>query len=745
MLHNSLFRRDLLQSMNRHPLIVARRDVHRHVATRSGVKAAAATQVTLGGAWAVRAARKAAAEAAVAADAADFLRKLGVDLRDDAKNEVLLEIGSAERGFRIVASDTRLEVHAADANALWAGWVYVENYMRTAGAAVAPRVEVRREPAWDLQIAPPTWGANYAVPDLSREYLGDDTLRSLAHAGANGMFVYGDFLLYASGTRLAELNHAEADKHIATLREASERAAAYGVKLYYVPVGPKLAADHPLFARRPNVRGARLFKSPDQPPPALHCLCASDDDALGFHADVFSNLFTRVPELGGVILIIGGESYYHCFMRAGGSAIGHTNCPKCEGKVAEAVIANLVKTTADAVKSANPQADVAAWPYSAHGFWSREPNQFDFIDRLPEGVALLSEIDKEQRVQRGGIEKYIWDYSVDFDGHSDRIVSQSVRCKQRGRELFIKTETSHGIELLHMPYSPAIGRSAQQWQNVRALRPRGVLQRWGFVGMFDSAAERVAFLARWEEDFQVAGATRAVARQLVGATPAAEQLVAAWKHFDEAVHHIPVLTTGAYYCGPAFLGPCHPLPVWDPKGAIPDAFKGYLYYLLEHEPSLNDARTRQKDDLTFTATHQLGGVPATPVESEFSLARDAAAKGYELLRAIKTDGMVDGVRAEIAEQLAMGELLYRTFRATVNSIRFVRLIEEAKGDGEKIRPVLVEIAKDELENALAAEEMYERTPWLNHELRLDVGMPNSLAMVREKRRLLEAYLGAGKT
>ena len=730
--------------MNRHPLIVARRDVHRHVGPRPGVQAAA-TQVMLEGAWAVRAARKSAAEVAVAADASDFLRKMGVDVRDDAKHELLLEIGSTPRGFRIAASDTRLEVHAADANALWAGWVYVENYMRTAGAPVVPRVEVRREPAWAVQIAPPTWGANYAVPDLSREYLDDDTFRSLAHSGANGMFVYGDFLLYASGTRLAELNHAEADKHIATLREASERAAAYGVTLYYVPVSPKLAADHPLFERRPNVRGARLFKGADQPPPALHCLCASDAEALGFHADVFSNLFKHVPALGGVILIIGGESYYHCFMRAGGSAIGHTNCPKCEGKVAEDVIASLVKTTADAVRSVNPAADVAAWPYSAHAFWSREPNQFDFIDRLPEGVALQTEIDKEQRVQRGGLEKYIWDYSVDYDGHSDRIVSQSLRCTQRGRELFIKTETSHGIELLHMPYSPAIGRSARQWQNVRALRPRGVLQRWGFIGMFDSAAERVAFLARWEEDFQVAGATLAVARQLVGATPAAEQLVAAWKHFDEAVHHIPVMTTGAYYCGPAFLGPCHPLPVWDAKGTVPEAFKGNLYYLLEHEPSLNDARTRQKDDLTFTATHQLGGAPVIPVEAEFSLARDAAARGYELLRAIKTDELPEGAAAEIAEQVAMGELLYRTFRATVNSIRFVRLVEEAKGEREKIRAKLVEIAADELENARAAKAMYERMPWLNHELRLDVGMPSSLAMLREKVRLLEAFLGREKT
>jgi hypothetical protein len=720
--------------MNANPLVVARRDVHRNVGRRADAKpAAAATQVELKGAWAVRSARKHPAELAVAADATGFLKRFGAEIRDDAKNEVLLEIGSAERGFRVSASDTRVEVHAADANALWAGWVYCENALRVAGAPIIARTEVTREAAWPIQIAPPTWGSNYAVPDLSREYVTDETFRSLAHAGANGMFVYGDFLVYAAGTRFAELNHPDAERYLATLRETTERAAAFGVKLYFVAVGPKLSADHALFKRRPGTRGARLFYAADDPRPALHCLCSSDADALGFHGDVFGKMLRDVPELGGLICIVGGESYYHCFMRAGGAAIGHTNCPKCEGKVAEDVIANLLKVTTDAVHAANPHAEVMAWPYSAHAFWSKEPNQFDLIDRLPAGVSLLSEIDKEQHVTRGGLDKYIWDYSVDYDGHSDRIVSQSVRCRQRDRDLFIKTETAHGIELLHLPYVPAIGRSAQQWQSVRAMKPRGVLQRWGFIGMFDSAAERVGFLARWEADYQVRGATLAVARQLVGEA-LAPQLVAAWSHFDEAVHHIPVLTTGAYYCGPAFLGPCHPLPVWQPNGPIPDAFKGYLYYLLEHEPSLNDARSRQKDDLTLTSTRQLGA-PAIPVENEFEKARDAAAKGYERLVAMKNDDS-----PEIVEQRAVGEYLYRTFRATVNSIRFVRQIEDAKGDRERIRDTLTPIAQDELENARAAQAMYTAAPWLNHKLRLDVGMPDSLDMLREKIRLLEAYL-----
>ncbi len=742
MLHNSLMRRDLLLAMNANALVLHRRELHRNVARRGKAKPAAG-EIEMTGAWSVRTARDGEAERAVADDAADFLQRMEVTIDPAAPRQVLLEIGSEDKGFRCVVAGDRVEVHAADAGALWAGWVHLENAMRAADGAILPAGELRRRPAWEVQIAPPTWGANYSVPDLSDEFLGDDTFRSLAHAGANGLFVYGDFLLYAQDTRLAELNREDAAKNIATMWDASERAMPFGVKLYFVAVSPKLPADHPLFKRLPETRGAQLAHHPGSAAPPLHCLCSSSADALGFHADVFANLFKQAPLLGGVILIIGGESYYHCFMRAGGSKLGHTNCPHCEGKLSEDVIANFLKITADAVTSANARAKVMAWPYSAQYFWSDEPNQLKLIERLPANVALLSEIDKDQTVLRGGYPKRIWDYSVDYDDHSDRIVAQSLACRENERDLFIKTETSHGIELLHLPYVPAIGRSAKQWQSVRALRPRGVLQRWGFIGMFDSAAERIGYLARWDPNFAPESATLAVARQLFGGE-LAPQIVAAWKHFDDAVHHIPLLTTGAYYTGPAFLGPCHPLPVWDPKAQVPDAFKGNLYYLAESEATFSSARKNAKDDLTLTSTKQLGLFgdegPIAAVISEFSLARDAARAGHEVLAKIDAPAQPPTVREEVIEQQALGEYLYRTFVATVNTIRFIRAVEVAKGDRQSIRAQLVEIASDELANARAARRIYDAAPWLNHKLRLDVGAPDSLAMIEEKVRLLEAFV-----
>src|SRR5947207_2868403 len=126
MLHNSLFRRDMLAAMNRNPVIVARRDPHRHV--MPGPNA-------LNGSWSVQTARQLPAEKLVADDANDFLTKLGVKLDARSDNRILLEIGSAPAGFRCLREPSRIEIHAADASALWAGWVHVENELR-AGAVL---------------------------------------------------------------------------------------------------------------------------------------------------------------------------------------------------------------------------------------------------------------------------------------------------------------------------------------------------------------------------------------------------------------------------------------------------------------------------------------------------------------------------------------------------------------------------------------------------------------------------------
>src|SRR5215211_6048066 len=114
MLHNSLYRRDLLKAMNANPLVLKRRDVHRHVGRREGV-APQPNQTLLDGAWKVEASHNSSAERAVAADAEDFLKRMGVAIDAGGTRRILLEIGSRDEGFRTLVEPDRVEVHAADA------------------------------------------------------------------------------------------------------------------------------------------------------------------------------------------------------------------------------------------------------------------------------------------------------------------------------------------------------------------------------------------------------------------------------------------------------------------------------------------------------------------------------------------------------------------------------------------------------------------------------------------------------
>lgn len=728
MQHNSFGKHDLLLPLNNEPLVRARREPHRNV-SRNPDATAGEGQFLLDNSWQVECVTGDACEQLVAADLTDFLQRLDVVPATNAERKIRFQIGAVEEGFRIWSTPASVEVAAADAGSLWAALVHLENEMRAAGGPILPIGETKRVPAWEVQICPPAWGANFFVPDLTPEFLGDENFRAMAHNGINGMLLYGDFLAYATGTSIPELEHPNAEKHLSILREAVQRALPYGIRFYYVPVSPKLEANHPLFERCPGARGALLQRSIEIGQ-HIHCLCSSNEDALAYHADVMRKLFLNVPELGGIITIVGGESYYHCFMFPAHAAHGETSCPNCAGKLAEDVVANFLRVTADAVKQSQPDAHIMVWPYSAHG-WSREPDQLSLIERLPKNTVFFTEVDKDQIYQKDGYTKAIWDYSVDFDGCSDRAVAQALACERNDLDIFIKTETAHGIELLHLPYVPCLGRSARKWQSVRTLRPRGVLQRWGFVGMFDSVAEKVGYEACWNPHFTPQQAIETIASRFMG--EAAPQVVQAWNDFDRAVGHIPILVLGNYYIGPMFLGPIHPLPVWD--GETPDAFRGHLYYLVEMEATFSNTYIQRRDDLTLHNVAQLHGVSLELLIKEFTAARDLSKEACQILDDIDTNALPSHQLDEVKEQHSLGEYLYRTFRTTLNTLLFLR-DKEAGAD----RSTLQAVARDELHNSHAAQRIYEAAPWLNHRLRLDVGVPDSTGVLREKIRLLEEFL-----
>lgn len=747
MMHNSLLIRDKLRARNQDPLVRSRRNPHRDVRL-DPTRRAAPNELLLAGSWRIRD-EGAQDIAPIVGDLNDFFQRLGVTTDDSAStNGTLILRGDAREmppgGFRLTVTPTTVQLEASDTAGLWAAVVYLEHEMGVRTGPILPLGTIERTTPWHAQISQAPFGANYLVPDLDRDRLDDDAFRVLMHYGCTGMTIYGDWLCYVQSSRLPELNHPDYASHIAVLRDAVERAGRYGVRLFYVPVSPKLRDTHPVFAAHPNLRGAKVDPGPlrGQRPHDVYSLCSSDPESLRFHAEVMANLFREVPDLGGLILIIGGESYYHCFMRPDRQGLPDgtlTNCPTCAGRRPEIVVNGLLRATAEAVHQVRPTVPVMAWPYSA--WWSSDPQQLELLEGLPQDVTWLTTIDKDQVYDKGRYHKRIWDYSVDYTGPADNAVLQRRAASRLGLGFAVKTETALGLECIHIPYMPALFRLAQKWQAVRSLHPDVVVQSWMFFGMWGSRAEELGWWTAWhpEEDAMTV-LTRLAARDFGGE---ASTFYRAWMRLSEAVGHLPYI--GPYFRGPEFLGPAHPV-VLDPQDPRLEAFQGSLYYLQEHEETFAKTLTVVRHPLYYdalpdqhlaSAMRVADGDPWALVADEYGHAVRLAEEAFTAVRNVRSDDPV--IQALIDEERLIIELVYRTFRSTLNAVRLLRKARTSAGSPES-RAILI----DERENTEAARHIFREAPWLDLSYRVDGDFPSSLALITAKLAMIDDALLASR-
>lgn len=732
-MHNSLFTRELLRRANGDPMRVERRDPHRGVARDPAARAG-------DGEFLLAAVALDDVFPHVATDLADFFARMDAAVAPDAACRVSTALDPAlgARNCRLQITPEAIAITGGDLAGLWAGVAWLEWEMRTRRGPVLPVGVIEHRAAWPVQISQGPWGGNYSVPDFAPEYLGDDAFRLYAHFGVNNMMIYGDLLCYADGDLLPELNHPDATRHLEVLADAARRAVAYGVQFSYVVVGPKLRPDHPVFINHPTTLGSGI----DFGSGAIHCLCSSDEEVLAWYDETFTRLFTTAPELAGLTLIVGGESMYHCRMWQGHGE-RFFGCPRCMELTQEDAIAGLLTRIRATITAVKPTAYVAAWAYNVWG-WDH-PDREAFVRSLPPGVAFYHHIDKDQYDRKDGYTKHIWDYSVDYTGPSDDMLRLALIARDQGNALFVKTETGIGLEVFQFPYVPGMQRLAEKWQHVRDLAPAGVQQSWLFFGMCGSRAEELGFWAAYRPDMLPDAYLRAMAVRDFG--PAvANAAVAAWSHVSDALGHIPVLICGPnYYVGPSFLGPAHPLvPAAD--SPVPEAFDAYLYYLQENEETFShktiDVARQCLAMRALPATAEsLGLIPDDGsdgwaiVVREYTAAADAARAAWTLLRDAAPRAATPTDARNLREETDLTELLYRTFYACENTIRF--LLARRDGDGAEMR----RLAALERANAAAAIPIYQSSPWLDLAVRTDGAFTPCAEMLRAKIAWIDTAFG----
>lgn len=660
-----------------------------------------------------------------------------------------------DASFELMVRRDLIRLTAATEEALLRGSIHLSNLWSLKRCARLPLGRRLVRPAVEMHLGADLWGGFSTTQAWVPGREDDDNWIELARMGINAVPVMTrleDYLPRTPGPFLS-LGNPRAGENRERLARLARRSAGAGVYIMLMAYNPKPAPGHPVFSEHPDSAGAL------QAGGAFRALCTSDPVTRRFLADSWASLCAEIPQLGGIEAITGGEGFYHCFMRGGPGA---ADCPRCSRRDASLVVAELVNDVARAVRAANPQARLVAWPYSA-GHWSGDRDQEAFLRALdPAHVVFQSEVDKDSVDWRpAGYAKNIWDYSMSTVRPSDRVRRQRALCRRAGIGFSVKIECNNSIECLSVPWLPALENQRRIWENALSLRPRAVHSRWLFDGACRSPSEELGYWSVWGkatgyEDLDAV--LDAVARRDFGAG-AAPAVRRAWRLFSGALRHHPMLD---YYRGPFFVGAGQPL-VLDPEpSGLDAAFYGRFYWLWETSAIGDASAFRQGKPLfyarpAFRALARRGPRKGQDVAlAELRAMADLWRKGVDALRAAGSS-VPPSCRPRYRLELALARHLGCSWQSGANVEEFLRvrdLIAEHSGQSwvrsghiaENMADLrrLRRIAREELRIAREDLRIVREADFLDLAYRMDMGTASSgeilTAKIAQVRGLLETEL-----
>lgn len=516
---------------------------------------------------------------------------------------------------------------------------------------------------------------------------------------------------------------------LAELVKRGETAQKYALKSYIrLTTTMKFKEDDPLFAQHPEIRGTRTWSADGDFIP-----CTQSPLFKQYLTESIEGLFRMIPGLSGIIVIIGGEGFYHCYMHSYGAEWGDTTCPRCKPLGAEQTVADLCNLLAEAAQRVNPDAEVIAWPYSA--MWSKDPYQLDFIRHLHPGVSIMTEMEKDEKLYKpGGVMKRMWDYSIDMIGPGNRAKAQL----SSGVPVHALTMAEMSFEAPLLPMIPVPGRWARRSEAIASSGARGVYM-WTmspFHGVSTGELYQYKWFSPVLSDEEI---LHGMARRTTGNDKAADLLEQAWREVDYGFDYMPFTYT--YYKGPQYLGPAQPL-VLDDDEEIPEVFKGYFCFLMEAnlEAALEPLPTYEP--LAYTRTHPEGD--SAVIETYFRVVQSHLERAVKALDAAQPSVLPACQDVYEAETFPI-RWFYHTVRTCGNMFEAGRVRdalreETTRKEALRLATRLGELLQDELQNTLEALPISEKDTRLETLHRGDHSFSRLSEMLEAKIALTEKQI-----
>lgn len=476
--------------------------------------------------------------------------------------------------YQINVSDNKCQIVASDIEGIRRGIFYIEDEMLRNGGAFLQMGSYKHSPILKHRISRCFFGPIKRPGNLpglmlgdelldDRDYYPDNYLNRLAHEGVNGLWVtlsskMGDGSSVGFGdlveTSVTKFKDSDAEKRIVKLRSIVKKCRRYGIRVYLKTMEPYVPVS--------MINDSVLNLFPDILGNGKRFLCASNKIGKQYLYEAVNNIFTAVPDLGGIINISHGELYTTCLSALPATGGGHIDCVNCSRIPEWEILYNSLSAMKKGMKDASPDAELISWLYMP------QPQTQNMIHTLadwvytipahtPQDVILQFNFESGIRKSVFGKELIGGDYWIAAPGPSSRFERIAEIARENNTSVSAKIQTGASYSVATVPFVPVPSLIYEKFFAMRRLGVSTTMLNWivgASPGLMNKAAGILSFepFPEDENDFLNKLATIYWEKEDV------QNVIEAWKLFSEGYQNYP-LDNKFQYFGPMSDGPVWPL------------------------------------------------------------------------------------------------------------------------------------------------------------------------------------------
>jgi len=478
--------------------------------------------------------------------------------------ETIYDSGLEKEAFVIETNSSLCRIIAGDTEGIRRGVYYLEDQMLRARGPFLEIGITKKTADIKRRISRCPFAPIKRPPNRRDElldtvnYYPDNYLNRLAYEGVNGLWITVElFSEMVSSSYTMNSDSMDIEKRFRKLNDVVQSCLRYGIRIYLFFIEPRLD-----YHGRPVVD---VEKYPEFIGANEIFFCPSSPEAYKYLYETIHTIFSKAPDLGGLINISHGERGTTCASSIWAPAPfgGKINCPRCKDKKPWEILHASLTPMEKGMRDASPDAELISWlympqpqDYVAGNNYSLGDWVYDIPAHTPENVIL--QFNFESGVTKEEFNKLLvgGDYWLTTPGPSERFVKIANIAKENGTLTSAKIQTSNNYELATVPYIPVPTLLYQKFESMKQLGVTHTLLAW-VVGSYSGLMKKGAGLLSMNsynnvDSFLESLASIHLKKEDVPA------MVKAWELFGEAFSHYPLSNTFQYY-GPVNDGIVWPL------------------------------------------------------------------------------------------------------------------------------------------------------------------------------------------